>query len=863
MNAATRFCDLPAGYEAAPEGDCDDARANAYPGAPELCNSLDDDCNTVVDNDLTFTTYYRDADLDGFGTPADTQSTCDGIPPSGYVANNTDCDDASNAVYPGATENCRNLAVDNDCDGDTSADEATDSLAYYTDADSDGFGDRNAAGVKSCSPIAGRSLDNTDCNDTDATAFPGGIERCSNLGVDNDCDGSTAESEAIDLQRFYADADLDGAGDPAVHVDACSAPAGYVANSNDGCPANGALTAPATWYADIDGDGAGDPASTTVSCAQPAGHVAVAGDGCPSDPAKVAPGACGCGTADTDSDGDTTPDCLDGCPTDPAKTAPGTCGCGTADTDGDGDGTPDCNDGCPSDPAKTAPGTCGCGVADSDSDGDGTADCNDGCPNDPAKLEPGFCDCGTPDVDVNGNGQPDCADFILGLVPSVNSVRNGAELVVTVSSTWPIANPPAAVNGAQFAIDYDETKLAYLGVAPAAGSPLTVPFSAVHDPATGTLCYALGAEPGAPGMTEAAVLGSVTFVVLDGVSECNPADLVKILPALPPVITRLTTNLGEVRIPVITALPTVALDFDAPVLSGVPVSPVSIPTDAGQVYGGTYLEPTVSSLDGCEGALAVELAIELPGGAVLDTWPADALFPQGTSTVTWSSVDSAGNLRSATIEVVVRNEQHLNATFTLSGFMRGDSTRWIRITVGGLPARVVAVPFTRAAGSLADCVIAPAIAGLPCVLAKDVTHALSAADDATVVDREFSTSFVLRQGDCNDDDVVDIYDFSIFAAARSVPGNADRATNAIANFNGDMLINNADFAILSANFFEIGDTCGGTAAGREPASRVSVKELRRRGLGHLAESDMNRDGWIDLRDMQLYLQGAGPAASAE
>ena len=44
---------------------------------------------------------------------------------------------------------------------------------------------------------------------------------------------------------------------------------------------------------------------------------------------------------------------------------------------------------------------------------------------------------------------------------------------------------------------------------------------------------------------------------------------------------------------------------------------------------------------------------------------------------------------------------------------------------------------------------------------------------------------------------------------------------------------------------------------------MSVKELRRRGLGHLAESDMNRDGWIDLRDMQLYLQGAGPAASAE
>ena len=477
-------------------------------------------------------------------------------------------------------------------------------------------------------------------------------------------------------------------------------------------------------------------------------------------------------------------------------------------------------------------------------------------------MEPGFCGCGTPDEDVNGNGQADCADFILGLVPSVNSVRNGAQFVVTVSSSWPIANPPEAVNGAQFAIDYDETKLAFLGVAPAVGSPLTVPFSAVHNPANGTLCYALGAEPGAPGMTEAAALGSITFVVLEGVSECNPIDLVKILPALPPVYTRLTTNLGEVRVPVITALPTVALDFDAPVLSGVPASPVSIPVDAGLMNHGTYLEPTIASLDGCEGPLGVELEIVLPDSTVLGAWPTNARFPVGTSTVTWSSTDSAGNVSSASIEVEVRNEQFLNATFTLSGAIRGNSVRPIRITFGS-QSSVREVPFTQASGSVSDFVIAPQVPEIPCILAKDVTHSLSTATSATIVDREWSASFFLRQGDCNDDDVVDIYDFSIFAAARSVPGSVGRATNAIANFNADTLINNADFAILSSNFFEIGDTCGGVASGREPAARVSVKELRRRGLGHLADADLNRDGWIDTRDVQLYLQGAGPAATAE
>jgi len=56
-------------------------------------------------------------------------------------------------------------------------------------------------------------------------------------------------------------------------------------------------------------------------------------DQCPQDDKKLAPGICGCGVADTDSDGDTSPDCIDGCPNDPKKTAPATCGCGVTEMD--------------------------------------------------------------------------------------------------------------------------------------------------------------------------------------------------------------------------------------------------------------------------------------------------------------------------------------------------------------------------------------------------------------------------------------------------------------------------------------------------------------------------------------------------
>jgi hypothetical protein len=165
------------------------------------------------------------------------------------------------------------------------------------------------------------------------------------------------------------------------------------------------------WYADVDGDLFGDPFVSVQSCTQPPGYVADNTDLCPLDAGKQSPGLCGCGTPDTDSDGDGTPDCNDLCPFDPAKVAPGQCGCGTPDTDSDGDGTPDCFDNCPFDPNKVNPGICGCGVSDIDTDGDGTADCLDGCPLDPNKVSAGQCGCGNPDTDTDGDGTADCVDL--------------------------------------------------------------------------------------------------------------------------------------------------------------------------------------------------------------------------------------------------------------------------------------------------------------------------------------------------------------------------------------------------------------------------------------------------------------------
>lgn len=102
----------PSGY-VANSLDCNDSDTAIHPGAAELTDLIDNNCNGTVDEVLT--TYYRDQDGDTYGDPAVTTSAVS--QPSGYVLDNTDCNDASAAANPAATEVFD--GIDNDCDGST------------------------------------------------------------------------------------------------------------------------------------------------------------------------------------------------------------------------------------------------------------------------------------------------------------------------------------------------------------------------------------------------------------------------------------------------------------------------------------------------------------------------------------------------------------------------------------------------------------------------------------------------------------------------------------------------------------------------------------------------------------------------
>ena len=310
-------CTQPSGA-VADATDCDDADAAIHPGASELCDGVDNDCDGAVDEDdaIDALTWYADSDGDGYGDAGALTAAC--TLPSGHVADSSDCDDRNNTVHPGAAESCDSL--DNDCDG--SVDEGVQST-WYADADSDGYGDASSS-ADACARPSGFVADATDCDDGDGAVNPLASERCD--GVDNDCDGTVDEDDAIDAPVWYIDSDGDGYGATSYTTAACIQPAGYSADATDCNDFDGDDYPGArelcdgvdndcdgdvdeyaldliTWYLDADGDGYGDATTSDDACEAPTGYTADAGD-CDDGDAAINPdGVEICDGVDNDCDG--------------------------------------------------------------------------------------------------------------------------------------------------------------------------------------------------------------------------------------------------------------------------------------------------------------------------------------------------------------------------------------------------------------------------------------------------------------------------------------------------------------------------------------------------------------------------------
>ncbi|MCB9764470.1 MAG: FG-GAP repeat protein [Alphaproteobacteria bacterium] len=392
-DAATLACDAPAGH-IADASDCDDADPAVNPGAAEVCNGLDDDCDGATDGPdaIDPSTWYADDDGDGYGDPDDSALACDA--PAGAVADATDCDDDDAAVNPGATEVCNGL--DDDCDGATDGPNAADAGTWYADDDGDGYGDPDDATL-ACDAPTGAVADDQDCDDDDATQNPDTL--------------------------WYTDADGDGFGDPAAVTQTCERPANARRNSRD-CDDTDASVSPngvevcngvdddcdgavdgvdaedsATWYTDDDGDGFGDPSASTAACTQPSGAVSDDTDCDDTDPAVNPDATEVCNSLDDDCDGLVDADDPDVSPSS---------GSWYADTDGDGYGDPD-------DPSACG----GSGYVADDTD----------CDDNVAVMNPG-------EPEVCDGLDNDCDGTIDGLSGCNTTALADADAILYTSSAW-------------------------------------------------------------------------------------------------------------------------------------------------------------------------------------------------------------------------------------------------------------------------------------------------------------------------------------------------------------------------------------------------------------------------------------------
>jgi len=212
-------------------GDCDDTRNVIYPGAPELCDGLDNNCDTINDNP-------PDGDGDG-------QNVCQG-----------DCDDANAQRFQGNPEVCDGL--DNDCSAAT-LDSAITRACYTGPAGTNNRGlchggtqtCQGAAGFGMCvgqvtpqpetcdaadrdcdgNPVNGQpDADGdgaticTDCDDANAMRTPGRPEVCD--GVDNDCNAATMDG-ALTQACYSGPAGTNGRGLCRGGTRTCQGAAGY------------------------------------------------------------------------------------------------------------------------------------------------------------------------------------------------------------------------------------------------------------------------------------------------------------------------------------------------------------------------------------------------------------------------------------------------------------------------------------------------------------------------------------------------------------------------------------------------------------------------------------------------------------
>jgi hypothetical protein len=434
---------------------------------------------------------------------------------------------------------------------------------------------------------------------------------------------------------------------------------------------------------------------------------------------------------------------------------------------------------------------------------------------------------------------------------------NETFVIYVRAENLPTSGPRAVA--AQGRINYDSSRLTFVSVAGGADMPFVF---ASGDGNTGSqrhVTFYTGIDSSNPanvGVYEGTIAAITFRATADGF--CSASDLCSLNTSF---ANRLAA--GGVTPAPIAAIGTTTVEVSAQknlVLSGVPtgtadvvdsVANLSYYADASSTTGAYVANPGVTSANNC-GAETVTIAITYPSSSVGTTWPSE--FPIGTSRVVWSTVDEAGNTASASRDIIVINKHLVTVDVDLVAGIANTTTFSlpIRFRLNSGVAVTANVAFTGSNGASMDVEI-PVLAGYGCITAKDPVNTLADAQTMSLSGTKWVCSgvFQLRGGDSTDDNIVDILDFGAFVTDRG----ANKTPFSRSNFDRNDFVNNSDFSFISLGFLAVGDNCSGAFFDGNARERISVKELRRMGLGEMAEADINGDGWVDTTDVALAAQG--------
>jgi hypothetical protein len=269
-----------------------------------------------------------------------------------------------------------------------------------------------------------------------------------------------------------------------------------------------------------------------------------------------------------------------------------------------------------------------------------------------------------------------------------------------------------------------------------------------------------------------------------------------------------------------------------------------------------------------------------------DAQPLTAPYPVGTTTVTWTATDDCGNSSSCAQYITVNGYNDLIVSVELESADPGPFTRCITFEFWNCPdtapVQTVDVDLVFSGGLASNVLLETDVpcGSYNCVTARDKLHTLRRTDETfAIVGTQYVADFAgddkLIGGNLDDNEYIDILDFGGFIGQWAMTPDPNTPCGTVgphADINGDGLVDTADFTYIQIHFLQWHeDDCCTPPEGAPdfvgpanefgqdgPVTRISVNELKRRGLNHLVVADLNHDGWLDRLDMIAFMGGARP-----